>query len=141
MKTLPLILTGLLAGAAFSATAGRVRPAPIIIDTVARTAGGDMVTARFSDNDSEFIGCGSRTYLWSDGSHSQFGFCQAKNATGERAFCNTDDAELVEAIGRLSDFAYVTFSWNADGSCQRIGSSTQSFYLPQLGEENEEDDD
>ena len=132
MKKYHYLLATLAVCATFSANAGTVKPAPIVIDTVNRTAGGDMVTARFSRNEIEYIGCGTRTYAFADGTHFQYGFCQANDADDVRAFCSTEDPVLVDAIGRLSDFAYVTFSWNEDGTCNRIGSSTQSFYLPKF---------
>ncbi len=131
MKIYRITFSMLLTLFAVSANAGKVQPAEIIIDTTNRTAGGDMVTARFSSNDTEFIGCGSRTYDLPDGTF-YFGFCQAEDADGTTAFCNTDSPVLIQAIGQLSDFAYVTFSWNEDGTCNRVGSSTQSFYLPKF---------
>jgi hypothetical protein len=45
-------------------------------------------------------------------------------------FCSTDDPILAEGVSALSDNSFITFSWNADGSCRSIGSSTQSFYIP-----------
>jgi hypothetical protein len=114
-----------------SAFAGLTQPAPVDIDLVNRIASGDMVTARFSDNPDEFIGCGSRRIGTGVGAIS-FAFCQARLAPGVDglAFCNTLDEELVKAINSIADFSFVTFSWNVDGECTRIGNSTQSFYLP-----------
>ena len=40
--------------------AGLSQPASVEIDLDLRTAQGDQVTARTADNDTEFIGCGSR---------------------------------------------------------------------------------
>ncbi len=111
--------------------AGMTKPVPLTIDMAGMFASGNMVTSRFSDNDLEFIGCGSRTFLNADGSVYLFGFCQADNAAGDRAFCNSDNTGMVEAMGRLSDYAFVTFSWDVDGICTRVGSSTQSFYIPE----------
>lgn len=91
-----------------------------------------MVTARFSDNYGEFIGCGVRVFEDGASSAFEFGFCQAEDADGERGFCNTQNAALLQAMKSTSDFSFTTFSWNADGECTRIGFSTQSFYIPEL---------
>lgn len=37
---------------------------------------------------------------------------------------------LLTSIGDQDDFSFITFSWNAEGTCLGIGNSTQSFYIP-----------
>lgn len=93
---------------------------------------GDMVTARFDGGPDEFIGCGIRVYSDGAGGSFEFGFCQAEDADGDRAFCNTQDKALLQAMKSTSDFSFITFGWNSDGECTRIGFSTQSFYIPEL---------
>ena len=105
-------------------------PAPVDVDLTTRFAGGDMVTARYSKFDNEFIGCGIRKISDGAGGIFSFGFCQAEDREEERVFCNTDDAGLLDAISSSAGFSYVTFSWNEDNQCTRIGFSNQSFYLP-----------
>ncbi|WP_251358598.1 hypothetical protein [Kangiella sp. TOML190] len=111
--------------------AGYTQPYPVEVDTVNRIANGDMVSARFADNDLEFIGCGIRQ-IASGGSVISFGFCQAREGAegSESLICNTQDEALLDAIDAISDYSFVTFSWNEDGECTRIGNSTQSFYIP-----------
>jgi len=121
------------AGLAVLSTAafgGLVSPQQVDVDLVGRTAGGDMVTARYSDNKTEFIGCGIRKIQDGSGGIFSFGFCQGEDRDGERAFCNTQDEALLDAISSSAAFSYVTFSWNEDDQCTRIGFSNQSFYLP-----------
>lgn len=120
------LATALLSSVAF---AGFVQPAPVIVDTTARTATGDQVTARYSKNDVEFIGCGMRTTRTGAGIFT-FGFCQATDAAGTNILCSTEDAELLDAISSSAAFSFITFSWNAADECTRIGFSNQSFYLP-----------
>ena len=115
-----------LSGAAF---AGLVQPLPVEVDTTTRFAHGDMLSARYADNKNEFIGCGVRKFI-SGGSVVAFGFCQAEDAKGNRAFCNTDNIELLDAIEASADFGYILFSWDRAEICQRIGFSNQSFYVP-----------
>ena len=97
-------------------------------------AEGDMVTARFADNDLDFIGCGVRTFADGAGVFES-GFCQARMADGSpdgvSGFCNVFNPELLDTMKATSDFSYVTFSWNEFGECTRIGFSTQSFYIPE----------
>ncbi|MDJ0938176.1 MAG: hypothetical protein QNJ00_00300 [Woeseiaceae bacterium] len=115
-----------------AAYAGQKTPFPVDVDLVNLTASGDMLTAANARNDNEFIGCGSRSISDGAGGVFRFGFCQAEDADGERAFCNTSDAGLLDEIRTVSDFSFVTFSYNEDGECTRIGFSTQSFYITRV---------
>ena len=112
------------------AMAGQYAPQPLTLDLVNRTAAGDLVTVRFSANETEYIGCGIRAFDDGAGGATWFGFCQARNEKEEVGFCNTANAELLSAIMATADFSYVTFSWNEAGECTRIGYSTQSFFIP-----------
>ena len=131
MKKLNVVWLGVVTMTVFSiATAGVVQPAPVTVEIEqdgSGTASGDMLAARFSGNDVELIGCGVRKFDF--GTPFTFGFCQAVDSTGQEAFCSTDSAHLLDGMAR-ADYAFVTFSWNADGMCTRIGNSVQSFYLP-----------
>lgn len=125
-----LCLTAILAFM-LPAYAGLYQPADVNVDLTNKTAGGDMLSARFDTASNVFIGCGVRVFsIESSDFQTTFGFCQAEDATGVRGFCNTDDAYLLDVIKATTDFSYVTFSWNDDGRCERIGFSAQSFYLP-----------
>lgn len=117
----------LMAGIAF---AGFVQPAAVFVDEDNMNASGDQATARFSDNDVEFIGCGIRVLEDGMGGVISFGFCQAADSEEVFVVCTTFDAGLVDAMKAISDFAFIRFSWNENGDCTSIGSSTQSFYLP-----------
>lgn len=126
-----ILLIVILGALSVSAYAGFVQPVPVDVDEEARVANGDMYTARFSDNDIEMIGCGIRKILI-DEELITFGFCQAREGAkgSETAFCNTQNSDLLDAINAISDTSFITFSWNEDGECTRIGNSTQSFYMP-----------
>jgi hypothetical protein len=119
-----------LAFIASAAVAGYVQPAPVMVDLTARIAQGDTVTARYSKNKVEFIGCGIRKQATPGGVFT-FGFCQARDAAGVQIICNSQNAELLDAISSSADFGFILFSWNEDNECTRIGFSNQSFYLPE----------
>ena len=122
----------------FSVTvyAGFVQPAPVVIEVDAAGNGialGDMISARNSDNEFEFIGCGTRAFEDGVGGVFHSGFCQASVEENGSVTCFTQNVELLEGINILSDSSFISFSWTDDGSgnltCIRVGSSTQSFYL------------
>jgi hypothetical protein len=124
----------LTAGAAH---AGLTQPANVDVDLVGGTATGDQVSARYSSNLTEYIGCGIRKIQDGVGGHFTFGFCQAKDAAGEEILCNTEDAGLLDVISSSGDYGLITFSWNTTTlECRRIGFSNQSFYLPKKLDRN-----
>ena len=131
MKARQLLIAFLITTASSIVLAGATLSVPVEIDVDARTAFGDMVTARYSDNDDELIGCGIR-HIQAGPTVIKFAFCQAVNGPAPENFavCNTLDPDLVEAVHALSSFSFITFGWNEDGECTRVGSSTQSVYLP-----------
>ncbi len=110
------------------ALAGLAAPLPVQIDFDARTAIGDMYTARTSENAFEYIGCGVRY----GAAGPIFGFCQAGlgEAAEQQFTCITTEPAIIEAIHAISAFSFIIFAWDVDGNCTRIGNSTQSFYLP-----------
>lgn len=113
-----------------TAIAGSVSPFPVAVDLTARSAEGDMVTARYAGKEIEYIGCGIRKFDDGAGGATAFGFCQAVDADDERGFCNTFNEDLLDAISSSSAFSFVTFNWDENGTCTRIGFSNQSLYLP-----------
>lgn len=128
MKLRHLVPAAALSVLATVASAGFVQPAPVTIDFTNRVATGDMYTARNSVNAFEFIGCGVRY----NSAGLTSAFCQAGlgEADSQKITCFTTNPALVEALRAISAFSFITFSWDADGNCTRIGVSTQSFYLP-----------
>ena len=112
------------------ALAGVVIEVPVTIDTEAMIASGNMKTARFSTNEQEQIGCGIRSHD-QGGSVYAWAFCQATVDETTSAFCTTDNPDLVSKLQSTSDYAFITFRWDADGVCRSIGFSTQSQYIPQ----------
>lgn len=133
MRTKPLIAVAMLGLGSSAALAGLVQDQPVTVTLNADGSGsaaGNMATARFSKNDVEFIGCGVRRIDDGAGGLTAFAFCQAADAANVQGFCTTENPGLIQSIGDIDDFSFVTFSWNAAGECRSIGTSTQSFYIP-----------
>jgi hypothetical protein len=130
-----VLITAILVFFSSLAFAGFKQPAVVAVDLVNGIAIGDLTSAANSDNDVEFIGCGSRNFDDTLGNAFRFGFCQASDAAGNAVTCFVfDDASpLLDEIRGISDSSFITFSWDDDGAgnltCTRIGFSTQSFYI------------
>ena len=112
------------------AFAGTVQPQTVTVDLAGMAAQGDMATARFAPGDQDFIGCGVRKIADGAGGVFTIGFCQARNSAGDQILCNTTNPDLIGAMDSIGDYSFITFNWNADNECTRIGVSTQSFYIP-----------
>ena len=138
MKKSKIAMAG--AGLAFlttTAMGGLVQPFPVDVDLTGMIASGDMVTARYSDNATEFIGCGIRKISDGMGGVFEFGFCQAEDRDGDRKICNSTDPALLDAISSSGEYGFISYSWDATDTCTRIGFSNQSFYLPEKLKSNE----
>ncbi len=127
----------LLAGAAY---AGFVQSLPVVVDLDNQTAFGDQLGARTANDDVSLIGCGTRNFDDGLGFSFRFGFCQATDTDGNNVICTTQNPNLIDEMRANSSYSFITFSWDDDGfgnlTCNRVGFSTQSFYLPA-----DEDDD
>lgn len=126
------LVIAIIASASMLTSAGQVLEGPVTIDSENRIATGNMKTARFSDNEFAYIGCGTRTYAsLPDGTPSfAFGFCQAQVEEETPVICFFyDKPELLQQVQALADNSYVLFRWDENGDCNYIGSSTQSFYI------------
>jgi len=134
MKTGKIIAVVVLSLLSSFAVAGYVQPQSVTVTLNGDGSGsaiGDMVTARFSDNDVEVIGCGTRAYDDGAGGIYRWGFCQATDALEQQVICNTENPDLLDIMASTSDYSFITFSWDAGGICNHIGFSTQSFYIPE----------
>lgn len=129
MKFLQKILATSLLVFSSLAIAGLTQPAPVMVDTDNMFAQGDMVSARMSDNEFTFIGCGTRHLLNDDGTTFSYGFCQASVAEDSTVLCFSYDTALVDKMAEANDSSFITFAWNEAGDCTRVGFSTQSFYM------------
>lgn len=133
MKTTKIIAAGILACMSSIAVAGLLIVTPVDVTLNGDGSGGatgNMAAARLSDNDVEYMGCGTRNVDTGGGVLFQFAFCQAGDAAEEEIFCSTQNTELVAAVRAVADYSFVIFNVNTLGECTSIGFSTQSFYIP-----------
>ncbi|MEP5764386.1 MAG: hypothetical protein ABJ308_07320 [Halieaceae bacterium] len=140
MKIISYVVAFFLALSATTVLGGLAQPSNLVIDLDNNFAFGDQVTTRYSKNDTEFIGCGIRSFDNGDDGTFSFGFCQAGDVDENYVICYTTNTDLLDAIRGGSDFSYLQFGWNGEsdpefgeennGTCTQIGFSTQSFYLP-----------
>ena len=137
MKMKQLLVTASMLLVSSLVFAGATNAVPVTVTLNEDGSGdalGDMVTARFSESTVELIGCGVRSFSDGVGGVIEFGFCQARMEDGSeeglRGFCNTTNAGLLDAMKTTSNFAFVTFRWDANGECTNLGFSTQSVYIP-----------
>ena len=100
------------------------------IDLIERHAKGNMLDARFSENEFERIGCGLSSYVLSNGDIAQQGWCQASLTKGENTICFTENWALIDSIKAIDDYSYISFRWDKVGDCTSVYVSTQSQYIP-----------
>jgi hypothetical protein len=129
------LITAVLAIFSAVAVAGQFNNVPVEIfdneDGSFRVTG-NMTSARISDNDVEYIGCGTRSTDVGGGNIAEFGFCQARDSAEVRAFCFTFNPALIQTIKSISDYSFLLFNINDVGECMSVGVSTQSFYIPKI---------
>ena len=129
MRVLGFVSAAALILTSSMAYGGLFSPVPVEVDVENRLAFGDPLSARFSDNDVEFIGCGIRASV--DEGPDVFAFCQASNADGEFLFCSTLEPVLIDTIRALADFTFIVFAADENAECTFVGNSTQSLYIPE----------
>lgn len=133
MKIKQLLITIAFAMLFSSVYAGLTQPADVVIDLDNRFASGDMWTARTSESEFTMIGCGIRKISVSPTETISFGFCQANSGEDGGSFtCFTQNSDILAGINAISDYSFITFGWDENNECDRIGNSTQSFYLPNI---------
>jgi hypothetical protein len=109
-----------------TALAGEKSSSIVTVDTAARTASGDLSTARSGsiyDTRSK-IGC----TVNSENSVS----CFAVNSSGLAATCSKYQAaqSMVNAVMHLASDGYVFFQWDATGACSYVLTEKASRWAP-----------
>lgn len=132
MNVKVIAIGALLSLVSMGAMAGAVSVSPVSIDFPeggSPEASGNPLAARNDKSDNTFIGCAVR--YWAGQPQPYYGICEAEDANGVYAACTTTDAGLVDVIKGMSSFSYISFS-SDNGNCYYIGTSTMSYFLPDL---------
>jgi hypothetical protein len=151
LLTAVLSSPNLFAGAAIEVP---VQITPAVAGTQFTRAVGNMFDARASANTIEFIGCelvvenAALTALRTGNSEAEqvfYGRCQASDAEGTTADCETSDPQMIEAISSISSYSYISFFFDPTittgqsdlPECAQIRASNRSFYLPLTAEDKD----
>lgn len=127
MKLIRLLLSATLL-LSFTAYAGlfKIDPVTIVGDEEAGRASGNLIAARFSENEYERIGC-AVAYR----EDKQFAYCEASLEPGDESgvYCVTEDPVVIDTIASINTFSYVYFAWES-GKCTEVTVATRSIHIP-----------
>lgn len=129
MKSIQLLLSTLmlLSSLAFAGEF-HVAPVTIVVDGDAGRASGNLIAARFSENDEERIGCAV-----GNGDVGHYAYCEASLGQGNDALCITYDPAMIDTIASINTFSFVYFEWKFDGTeniCTHVTVATRSIHIP-----------
>ena len=127
MKKL-LLLVALVVVPAGVVTAGEKLSAPVVVNTVARTASGAMGTARNSADGNQMIGC----QVNSGTTFSENVLCSARDAAGNFRSCQSFNATLIQAATAISSNSQLFFAWDVNNACTSLSVTTFSRFEPPL---------
>ena len=125
MKTFQLLLPAAILLLSSYVYAGAFKIAPVDIDFDKQWAQGNLIAARFSDNEEERIGCAVGY-----GEKGQYAYCEASLGTGKDAICTTFDPAMIDTIASINTFSFVYFQWDKDGLCTHVTVATRSIHIP-----------
>ena len=131
MKLLQSLVPAVLLLVCAQAFAGAYNAAPVYIDIEEQWAEGNLIAARFSDNDAERIGCAvGNGVLSPDPANAHYAYCEASLVAGESVSCLTYDPAMIDTIASINSFSYVYFRWNDEGMCTHVTVATRSTHIP-----------
>jgi hypothetical protein len=124
----PFVATALaITLAATSAVAGVKLTWPVTIDMKARTASGTFSDTRAAPDSVSHLACAAFTSV--EATPYSYAVCTGANPTAN-FYCYSYAPEFVAAVRAHSD--YISLTWDANGNCQRIYTSRDSFSAPVL---------
>ena len=133
MNSVRLLLSAAILLVSSFAYAGAFKIAPVTIFDNGETgnAGGNLIAARFSDNEYERIGCAVAS-----GDNGPYAYCEASLDADDDGgvYCITYDASMINAIASINTLSYVYFEWKFDGVnknlCTHVTVATRSIHIP-----------
>jgi hypothetical protein len=89
---------------------------------------GSLSSARFSDDNTQYIGCAIRV---TSGTSPAQAVCFARDEQGDYLSCSSTDYDHRQAMYGISDYSWINFSVAADGrTCSWIEVNTKSTHIP-----------
>ena len=88
-------------------------------------AGGQIGSARNSDNETEAIAC----TVWTSGGGSA-ATCSVTDRAGTSRSCFTVTAQYIELLGSLTDDTFIMFEWDQQGWCTFLMVGADSAMMP-----------
>jgi hypothetical protein len=110
-----------------TARAGLSLYSPVIINVLGATASGALGSARNEPDPTEYINCtliGTTTGLTAS--------CQARDAFLGVATCSSTNANIIGALQKVPQDAFVSFSWDAFLNCTSVLVRTGSRQEPKV---------
>ena len=128
MKLIKLLLVAAMLLLSSQTFAGEFHVALVEIDFDNQQAQGNLIAARFSENDEERIGC-----ALGNGDGRPYAYCEASLGAGNDAFCITYDAAMIDTIASINTFSFVYFKWEhkvGEDLCRHVTVATRSIHIP-----------
>jgi len=133
MNFVRLLLSAAMLLMSSVAFAGMFKIDPVTIFDYGDTgrAGGNLIAARFSDNDYERIGCAV-----GNGDDGAYAYCEASLVADDDGgvYCITYDPSMIDTIASIDTLSYVYFEWKYDGVganlCTHVTVATRSIHIP-----------
>ena len=92
-----------------------------------RTVEGSLVGVRFTDDDTQHIGCSVSS---NTGAASRV-ICAARDLNEEIHFCFSFDPAMVETAKMMSPYSFITYTYDPDlPECLNLLASVRSFHIP-----------
>lgn len=114
-----LSLCAILGVWATHAVAGDRERSEVLVQSEYRYAFGSMSSARDSADSTQYIGCNM---------YSTLAVCYAENASGTFGMCSTSDPAMMTLARSLDSGSWLSFDWDANGTCTDIQVNNFSFY-------------
>ena len=125
-RTIMIIVVAVSILGASLAFAGYQTGQIVNINTTFNWALGSMGTVYNSADSIQYIGCNIQSYSGSNA----YTACYARDQWDTTVSCLSTESELVKVATSLNSESYVRFTWDADGNCTFLQTSTNSYWTP-----------
>ena len=117
-----------------SAYAGTFQQSPVEIKDNGDGSGearGSQGSARFSENEVEFIGCRLQGRIQTPTASARLQVsCSASDENGTQVSCRSTEPEIIGAMQAISAYSWIFFTFDMAGNCTLLQTSTRSLFIP-----------